>query len=305
MKDKLKLEKLRSVLTPELIETLESEGLFDVSAEVKRAGFVDDTKALHEGERAVERYISTRSVDRDAEVLDPAGCIVDAYLKNPVVLWAHDYSQPPIAKAEWVKRDEHGVRSKTVYAETPRAEEIWQLIKAGFLQTASVGYMPVKRCWKGDGDWVATVNKYNTKWGCDLEADGAQVITTKWVLLEYSDVPVPANADALITAVAKGLVVSDDIKAAMHLEEKSEDPEPEPEPEVKLGRIVRPYTPPVPEPEPEPEVKEPEAEPVKPLVTLVKSAPRRVIFPVRNAPTQAELISEVAREAVARLTGRL
>ena len=312
MKQKLKLEKLAPALSPDLIDWLDTGDMYDTSAEVKRVGWAEEIKTLHEGERAVERYISTRSVDRDREVLDPAGVILDAYKKNPVVLWAHDYSQPPIAKSEWVRRDEFGVKSKTVYAETPRAEEVWQLVKGGFLQTASVGFLPLARIFKGDPTWRDTVQKYNEKWQTDLEKDGAQCITTKWVLLEYSDVPVPANADALITAVAKGLVVSDDLKAAFgDIEWKAEEPEAEPEApaeeEVKLGRIVRPFTPVAPEPrEPGPvEEKSSEPEPPKPLVKLVRAAPSRIICPVRAAPKQSELIAQIAHEAVARLTGRL
>ena len=79
MKQKLKLEKLAPALSPDLIDWLDTGDMYDTSAEVKRVGWAEEIKTLHEGERAVERYISTRSVDRDMEVLDPAGVILDAY----------------------------------------------------------------------------------------------------------------------------------------------------------------------------------------------------------------------------------
>lgn len=238
MKLKLKLDKLKTCLpaaTAEALGTLESEGFFDASGEVivKRRSALSQMEELEEGERAVIRYISTRDVDRDNEVLDPAGAILDQFNLAPQVLWGHDYSLPPIGKAEWVKADSRGLKSKTVYAETERAEEVWQLIKGGFLATASVGFIPVKRVWKGDTEWRDTVGKYNQKWGVDLEKLGAQIVTTKWVLLEYSDVPVPANPNALITSIAKGLHISEDMRAQLGL-----DDEPEPEPEEKHERRI-------------------------------------------------------------------
>jgi phage head maturation protease len=216
MKQKLKLDKLKNclpALTAEALGKLESEGFFDASGElvVKRRSALSQMETLEEGERAVIRYISTRDVDRDHEVLDPAGAMLDQFLLAPQVLWAHDYSLPPIAKAEWVKADSTGLKSKTVYAETDRAEEVWQLIKGGFLATASVGFIPMARVWKGTPEWTPVADKLNQKWDTDLEKAGAEVITTKWMLLEYSDVPVPANPHALITAIAKGLALSDEM----------------------------------------------------------------------------------------------
>jgi phage head maturation protease len=185
-------------------------------AQVKRIAGVYELKSVEESERAVERYISTRDVDRDREILDPDGAILDEYMLSPVVLWAHDYTQPPIGRAEWVKSDGYGLLSRTVYATTPRADEVWQLIRSGFLRTASVGFLPVKRVFRNDPEWAATVAAYSEKWGTDVEAAGAEVITTRWVLLEYSDVPVPANPYALVVAIAKGEVgISNDMLDAL------------------------------------------------------------------------------------------
>ena len=216
MKSRLKLEKLKSSLPTETIEALQTGGFFNADAEVKRTAIVTNAE-LEEGERAVVRYISTRDVDRDGEVLVPQGAQLDEYMLNPVVLWGHNYMEPPVGKAEWVKADKNGLKSKTLYADTERAEEVWELIKGGFLQTASVGFMPVERTWKGQTGWEDLVAKLNKKWGTDLEKDGAEIITTKWILLEYSDVPVPANPHALITAVAKGMELSDDMREQLEI----------------------------------------------------------------------------------------
>src|SRR5580704_4075519 len=37
----------------------------------------------------IEAVINTDEVDRYGTIVDPAGCITENYLKNPVLLWAH------------------------------------------------------------------------------------------------------------------------------------------------------------------------------------------------------------------------
>jgi hypothetical protein len=51
--------------------------------------------------------ISTGSVDRDNDTLDPKGWDVKSYLTNPVVLFAHDYKSLPVAKCVEIKSTEH------------------------------------------------------------------------------------------------------------------------------------------------------------------------------------------------------
>lgn len=229
MKRKLKYQKLQNVLPKETAEAIASSGLFSESDDIpviRKAAIVEPM--LTDGERACIHYVSTRSVDRDAEVLVPDGCIMDQFLKAPQVLWGHDYSEPPIGKADWIKATTDGVKAKTTFAETGDAEEVWQLIKGGFLKTASVGFIPVERTWRGDANWRKTCDTLNKKWGCDLESMGCQVITSKWILLEYSMVPVPANIDALVTAVSKGMNLSFDMCLQLGIDEMMQDGEEEP-----------------------------------------------------------------------------
>jgi hypothetical protein len=57
------------------------------------------------GSRTVTVVASTESEDRVGDVILASGWELDAYLANPVILWAHDYSRPAIGKAEkvWVE----------------------------------------------------------------------------------------------------------------------------------------------------------------------------------------------------------
>ena len=51
-------------------------------------------------ERTITAYVSTNEWDRYGERFesDSFRAGMENYLKNPVVLWAHDYARPPIAK---------------------------------------------------------------------------------------------------------------------------------------------------------------------------------------------------------------
>jgi len=190
--------------------------------ELIRKGISRPMESVEPGERAVVRYISTRDVDRDSEILDPAGAVMDEYLKNPVVLWNHNYSEPPHAKAAWVRSDEQGLQSKTVYAETPRAEELWQLVSAGYLNAASVGFVPLEYVVNGGPGWTETVKRLGRKW--DMAPESFEVVNAiynKWLLLEYSDVPIPANPQALIQR-AKSLGISAKLLGEMGLDNEPE-----------------------------------------------------------------------------------
>lgn len=320
MQIKLKLQNLLGVLPESTRETLlATEGLsLSDDLYVKRATLTAEPTTIN-AERAVEGYVSTRDVDRDKEVLDPAGVVLDAYKQNPVVLWAHDYSQPPIAKAEWIRADDYGVKSRRVYAETERGEEVWQLIKGGFLRTTSVGFLPLKRVWKGEPEWSGVVERLNTKWGTDLEKAGAEVITTKWAMLEYSDVPVPANPYALNTAVGKGLIISEELQRALgvtpaetneQVEEESKTtdefnddtlPQPADVDVLVKGPVVTRYVPPPPPPAPAPAPPDPS---LLPVVRLVKAAKPLIVASVTPAQREYD-IAHMAHEALAQLRGRV
>jgi len=126
--------------------------------------------------------VSTETPDRDNEVLRASGFELSNYRKNPVVLWAHDYSAPPIGKALWVKTVGDKLKAKVKFASTQFAQEIKQLYEEGFLSAWSVGFIPKK--------WV------DGEEGSEISRE-----YTKQEMLEFSAVPVPANPDALLEAV--------------------------------------------------------------------------------------------------------
>ncbi len=145
---------------------------------------------VDEQERTVTAVISTGAIDRDNEILSPKGADFEQYMKNPVVLWAHDYRDTPIAKALWIKKTWKAIKAKLLFADTPQAEEIYQLFKGGFLNAFSVGFRPTKSHRPDDKEIAKKP-----------ELAGVYRIYDEWELLEFSAVPVPANPEALATAV--------------------------------------------------------------------------------------------------------
>lgn len=212
---------------PELIEMLKKQ-------------FVSEIK-VNEKDRTLVAIISTISIDRDNEIILPQGADLKAYKKNPVVLWAHEYHGTPIGRALWIKRSADSITAKMQFAETEKAEEIYQLFKGGFLKAFSIGFLPA------DGGWhspTAEELKNNPKWA------SVRRVYDKWELLEFSAVPVPANPEALVAAVnSKTLTLSEDTQEELHLEKMDnvvefcdvteQTQEPEPEAKVKVHGVTK------------------------------------------------------------------
>lgn len=149
------------------------------------------TASVAKGEGGVTFRISDETPDRDGDVISVSGWQLDDYLKNPVVLFGHDASKPPIGKASGV-RIENGALVADVEFTGPDivdprgvgfGHSIGKLVEQGFLPAVSVGFMP---------------HEYEPR-------EGGGMRFTKQSLLEFSVVPVPSNPNALQLARAKGL----------------------------------------------------------------------------------------------------
>jgi phage head maturation protease len=151
----------------------------------------------------VLRFIgSDESTDRAGDIVTADGWSVDNYIKNPVVLWAHDSSRPPVGKAQAVRVNKRDKRLEfDVYFPTVKelssnpdqpsehalfVDTIYNLYKGGFLSAVSVGFRGEKSVPSGEG------------WGLKFISQE---------LLELSLVPVPANPNALVTAKSAGISV--------------------------------------------------------------------------------------------------
>jgi hypothetical protein len=201
-----------------VLSILQREGIDEDEAELLYKDFEVEQKEVSPDERSITSYISTIAVDRDGEVLLPKGAVLDDYRKLPVVLPVHDYRALPIGKAAWIKADKKGLIGKTIYARHAQAEEYYQYRMDGFPMAESVGFIPLewqengKDAWSdghGTEGWADTLkdwkDQYQAAYGKKPKQEPNRIFT-KWLLLEYSDVPVPSNPDALQLMMSKGLV---------------------------------------------------------------------------------------------------
>jgi HK97 family phage prohead protease len=156
------------------------------------ASFDTEVKA-GDADRTLTFVISTASVDRVGDTIDVSGWKLDAFRKNPVVLWAHDASSLPVAKADkvWIEGGKLMAQAEFTPAGMARFNDtVFEMLKAGFLNATSVGFSPLKYAFTDDPQ---------RRFGIDfLEQE----------LLEFSVVPVPANAEALIQGRAAGIDVA-------------------------------------------------------------------------------------------------
>ncbi len=144
--------------------------------------YVSEIKIIDGEERTLTALVSTATKDRMDEVLDPNGVDLKSFKKNPVVLFQHDTDNLVIGKAVWIKKVAEGVLSKVQFAKHQLAEDVFNLFKGGFMKAFSVGFIP--REWKIGNKDSEPRRTY-----------------TEWELVEFSAVAVPANPDALVTAL--------------------------------------------------------------------------------------------------------
>src|SRR5262249_18150077 len=156
------------------------------------------TLRIDESRMLVRAVISTDTPDRAGDVIVPAGLRnADEFLRNPVVLWAHQRSLPPIATCQRLTIEPDHVIAETEFsAPAPFAAEVFGLYAEAVLRGWSVGSAPAKAC------PIPPTR--------DRPAGG--VCYPEWDLLEYSAVPVPENPQALTLAVRKGLVKDADLR---------------------------------------------------------------------------------------------
>lgn len=161
-----------------------------------------------DAERSAVNYITTGRKDRDNEVVCPDGIILDEYRKTPVVLAFHKYDQLPVGKNLWIKQDSPltGLIAKTQYAKHEEAMKIFNYRKDGFPLATSIGFIPIDFVLPKSKHFAGEIQTLIGKgWVSQENSQDISAIIKKCVLLEYSDVSVPSNPDAVQLAVSKGI----------------------------------------------------------------------------------------------------
>jgi HK97 family phage prohead protease len=164
-----------------------------------------EIKASDEEKRIIEAIGSKEVVDRDKEIVRVDGIDLKNYKKNPVVLFGHNARDLPVARAEkvWIDKDTKSLMFKLQFPEpevSSFADTVYKLMKAGYLNTMSIGFVP---------DWKAV--EYDEKAGTR--------IFNKVELLEVSIVPVPANPSAVVTSKMFQKAVDDEVIDELELKD--------------------------------------------------------------------------------------
>ncbi len=133
--------------------------------------------------------ISTDSIDRHGDIVEPGGVDLEAFQRNPVVMWAHDYRNLPIGRAERVRVEGNSLRASVLWAPTDFAGQVAELYRRGYLRGWSIGFRPI--------EWTERRDEKGALLGYRI---------TRWELLEFSGVPIPANPEALSNALRDGLL---------------------------------------------------------------------------------------------------
>jgi HK97 family phage prohead protease len=220
-----------------------------------------EIKDINEEDRSFWAVGSDETKDRDKDFIHADGWKVGNFLKNPVIPWAHKYSNPPIAQAKAIKIEDGKLMFQPKF---PTKEEyefghtIYQLYKGGFLRAFSVGFDPIKAktiVWD-DGEGKTSM--------------GTEFIEQE--LWEISACVVPSNPNALVEAKQAGII--DDamekqllgrwaeIEAMRNLiEDMQRNHE---ELKREMDRISKPE----PDPEPQPVLSTPTKKPVVPVMEM-------------------------------------
>lgn len=141
---------------------------------------------------------STSDVDRHGEIVDIDGIDIERFKSSPRILANHEQSIESIigiADADTIKKVGGKLKMSIKFASdiSPLAEVAEKLVKGGYLNTLSIGFIS------------KAVEMKRIK-GVDV------LVHTKSELLEVSLVAVPANPNAIINPVAKGMCTSDEFK---------------------------------------------------------------------------------------------
>ncbi len=190
-----------------LVKEAENQGLSYQRRFISADSFDTITKGKSEDTENLKQTVlmtaSTNDVDRDSEIVLPNGIDRKMFRKNPVILFGHDSSRPPIGYSLWEKVEGNLLKSFVKIADRPAdyppiewfPETIFHLIEQKVLRGISIGFLPLEARPPLEKEIVN-----NPSWAA------AKRIITKSMLLEISVVPIGCNQNALVEAVSKGLI---------------------------------------------------------------------------------------------------
>jgi hypothetical protein len=159
-----------------------------------------------ESGRLVTYTFSTPAVGRDLHTVARDAWQLANFELNPVFLWFHDDSQPPIGRVIDIGDVNGSLKGTVEYADrelSPFADMIYRMVKARYINAVSTSWQPIS--WKFSTD----------------KARAGGVDFTKVDLLEISQVPLPALPAALAEARSNGIDTAPMVQWAERLLDRS------------------------------------------------------------------------------------
>lgn len=149
------------------------------------------TSGVHPDDKLyIDGMANANVEDRMCEVVNPQGCDVRSYVKNPILLSDHMYhSSYAIGIVEELRIEGDGVHFTAYIGDpslgllTDKQKEIRSLVAQKILKTVSIGFIPKE----------ITVPEWDDETGKMISPARIE----KWEMLELSIVPVPANQDSV------------------------------------------------------------------------------------------------------------
>lgn len=128
---------------------------------------------------------STDTPDRAGDVVEQSW-VLDNFRANPVIVWAHDYSLPPVGKASNIRVEDGALQMDITWdTGSELGATVARQFEEGFLSAVSVGFVPGK-----------AVSRSSLDPEDPMKADKGFLFRDN-ELLELSAVPVPMNPQAL------------------------------------------------------------------------------------------------------------
>lgn len=162
-------------------------------------GYRADTTGASDAPDAPMRFIaSTADVARDGMIINADAWQLDSFRNNPVFLFAHDYTAPPIGQVQQIDVEKDRLVADVTFDADPFSQLVRAKYLSGSMRAVSVGWNTIEMA-PGNGNEPMRVTK----------AD----------LLDVSAVPVPADPKALKQHSARGLAaISRDMLALLESE---------------------------------------------------------------------------------------
>ena len=177
-----------------------------MTLEQRTRSYVAKIEDVEPKQRAIVAKINTDAIDRYKTVIQPRGALLDAYRRNPVVLWEHGEDPArgsmPIGKNDWITSNEREIKARTIFRDDAYSRELFDCYKEGWLQAWS----------------VRMVNpEYSAPTPAEIsnrpDLKDCRLVFRKWELGEYSGTTVPGNSETLTILEKRGIFISPRIRA--------------------------------------------------------------------------------------------